>query len=102
MWLIEDRERLKRFRAGEATVLAEVYALYSPGIALALSNEMTVTVNGAHYRFRGTVSAFDVDDLLQETFVRAFGEQARLSYDGLRPFRAYLLTIARNLLVDRF
>jgi RNA polymerase sigma-70 factor (ECF subfamily) len=42
----------------------------------------------------------DWGDLVQETFSRAFGERARLAYDGLRPYRPYLLTICRNLLAD--
>ncbi len=42
-----------------------------------------------------------VGDLVQETFIRAFAPSARDSYDGLRLSRPYLLTIVRNLLVDR-
>lgn len=38
---------------------------------------------------------------VQETFIRAFQPRARDAYDGFRPFRPYLLRIARNLLVDR-
>lgn len=42
-----------------------------------------------------------VGDLVQETFIRAFAPAARDAYDGLRLYRPYLLTIVRNLLVDR-
>lgn len=38
--------------------------------------------------------------IVQETFVRAFGEKARNSYDGVRPYRTWLFAIARNLLID--
>ncbi|MCC7380934.1 MAG: sigma-70 family RNA polymerase sigma factor [Deltaproteobacteria bacterium] len=41
-------------------------------------------------------------DLVQEVFVRAFAERARLAYDGLRPYGPYLLRIAGNQLVDRW
>jgi RNA polymerase sigma factor (sigma-70 family) len=41
-------------------------------------------------------------ELLQEVFLRAFSRQVRERYDGLRPYRPYLLQITRNLLVDRF
>src|SRR5690606_35831433 len=34
-------------------------------------------------------------------FVRAFAEPARLAYDGLRPYRPYLLRITKNLMIDR-
>ena len=39
-------------------------------------------------------------DLTQEVFVRAFSQRARLSYDGLSPFRPWLLRIAKNLMID--
>jgi len=42
-----------------------------------------------------------LSDSVQEVFLRAFGEQARLGYDGLRPFRPYLLRIARNVRIDQ-
>jgi RNA polymerase sigma-70 factor (ECF subfamily) len=38
-------------------------------------------------------------ELVQEVFARAFSKNARLAYDGLRPYRPYLLTIARNLVL---
>jgi len=40
-------------------------------------------------------------DVVQEVFVRALSEKARTSYDGLRPYRPYLLRIAKNLMIDR-
>ncbi len=39
-------------------------------------------------------------ELVQEVFVRAFDERARLAYDGLRPYRPYVLRIAKNLRID--
>lgn len=38
--------------------------------------------------------------IVQETFVRAFADKARQSYDGVRPYRTWLFAIARNLLID--
>lgn len=46
-------------------------------------------------------SEFDVDTAVLDTFERAFEPRARLAYDGLRPFRAFLLGIARNVLLER-
>ena len=40
-------------------------------------------------------------ELVQDTFLRAFAEAARLAYDGLRPYRPYLLRITKNLMIDR-
>lgn len=34
-------------------------------------------------------------------FVKAFADSARLSFDGLRPYRPFLLQIARNLRIDQ-
>ena len=56
-----------------------------------------MTPSGEHAEAPGRE---DVADLVQETFARAFGERARLGFDGIREFGPYLGTIARNLLVD--
>lgn len=39
-------------------------------------------------------------DFVQDVFVKAFATEARLSYDSARPYRPFLLRIARNLRVD--
>lgn len=39
---------------------------------------------------------------LQEVFLRAFEQRARTGYDGLRPYRPYLLRIAKNYRIDVF
>ncbi len=46
----------------------------------------------------------DVDrerELTQDVFIRAFAPRARLAFDGLSPYRPYLLQIARNLMIDQ-
>jgi ABC-type Fe3+ transport system permease subunit len=40
-------------------------------------------------------AAADVEDLVQEIFVKAFSDKARLSFDGLRDYGPFLFTIAR-------
>ena len=57
---------------------------------------------GRTLRFGGYAQPFDLDNALQETFVRAFKESARVGYDGLHPYKNYLLAIARNLVLDEF
>jgi RNA polymerase sigma factor (sigma-70 family) len=101
-WLTENRERLLRFRAGEAGVQGEVYSIYAPALARTLGEGLVITVDARTYRFNGFAAAFDLDDVVQETFIRAFSESARNAYDGIRPFRTWLLAIAKNLLIDRF
>jgi RNA polymerase sigma factor (sigma-70 family) len=65
-----------------------------------LKHGLTIDSQGQRLRFEGWRSNFEVDDVVQETFVRAFAEPARQGYDGIRPFVAYLTVIARNLLID--
>src|SRR3990172_4978511 len=95
-WLASDRSRLAGFRRGDRDVLAAVYEHY--GSELARSLVQGTTVDGV--RIAGLRSALELDDVLQETFVRAFSAEARKSYDGVRPFGAWLSVIARNVLID--
>jgi len=101
-WLSEDRVRLEAFRRGERATLAEVYRVYAPGLGVTLGHGFTFQSGGERYRFAGFRAPFDLDDALQETFLRAFAQRPRLAYDGIRPFRTYLAAIARNLVIDRF
>lgn len=97
---LERRELLARFRAGERRALEEVYRHYAPVVASFLSRGFTFRSGDRTLRFDGHRSPFDLDNTLAETFLRAFREQARLGYDGLNPYKNYLLTIARNLVLD--
>ncbi len=91
-----NRELLLSFRAGDTKALARVYWHYVDLVERVLRRGF---VSG-DVRVPG-VGDPDVRDVLQDTFARAFSATARAGYDGLRPFRNYLLRIARNLLVDR-
>ena len=100
--LIERRELLDRFKRGERRALEEVYRHYAPDVAAFLQRGFTFASAGRSLRFSGYAQPFDLDNALQETFVRAFKESARLGYDGLHPYKSYLLAIARNLVLDEF
>jgi RNA polymerase sigma-70 factor (ECF subfamily) len=100
--LIEQRELLRRFKAGERRALEEVYRHYAPAVAAFLGHGFTFTSRDRTMRFSGYRQPFDLDNALQETFARAFQESARLAYDGLHPYKGYLLAIARNLVLDEF
>lgn len=78
-------------------MLAAVYERYGPELARSLARGSVID----GFRFAGLRSALDLDDVLQETFVKAFSAEARSRYDGLRPFGAWLSTISRNVLIDR-
>ena len=98
-WLSRDRVRLEHFRDGDRATLAETYRVYAPGLAKALAS--APRLRNLRLNQANLLSPSDLDDLLQETFVRAFAPNARLAYDGIRPFRNFLFVIAANLAVDR-
>ena len=86
MTVFVDRpDLLRRFRAGDRAALEEVYFAY-----------VDLVAHVVRQSFHGAEAA----DLIQETFARAFAERARLGYDGLRPYKPFLMTVCRNLVVD--
>jgi RNA polymerase sigma factor (sigma-70 family) len=93
--LANDRALLLRFRAGEREALAEVYWAYVDSVERVLRARFFAAAPAS---WGG--SASDLEDVLQEVFIKAFAPEARTSYDGLRPYAPYLLTIARNVLAD--
>lgn len=90
--LEEDRKLLDGFRRGEAEALRAVYREYAARIALFLRGE------GRGPRLTAT---FELENGLQEVFLRAFESGARQAYDGLRPYEGFLVGIARNVLHER-
>jgi RNA polymerase sigma factor (sigma-70 family) len=100
--LIERRELLARYKAGERRALEEVYRHYVGDVSNFLRRGFSFTSRDRSFRFSGYTQPFDLDNAVQETFARAFKESARLGYDGLHSFKNYLLAIARNLVVDEF
>lgn len=102
MMLEDDRELLDGYRRGDRAALERIYRAYAPEVAKVLRHGFTFQSGGRACRFNGIRSEFDLEDRLQEVFARAFGERARLGYDGLTPFSAYVRTIAKNLVIDDF
>lgn len=101
-WLGQDRSRLERFRKGDPSVLEQVYRHYAPELATSLSRGFSFSSGEDRLRFSGIHSPAELEDVVQETFVRSLAEPARQSYDGQRPFGSYLFGVAKNLLIDRF
>ncbi len=85
--LEEDRSLLDDFRRGDRAALGRVF--------LAYGDEVARQVRAAR------VAPHDVESVVQDVFLKAFTPQARQSYDGLRPYGAWLNTITRNLIIDR-
>ncbi len=100
--LLEDRALLDGFRQGRRDALQRVYDHYVDHVAAFLRGGFSFSSKGEGYTFKGCRAPSDLQDMLQETFCRAFAPEARLAYDGIHPYQSYLLTIARNLTIDRF
>ena len=88
----ESSDFLQRFRAGERPFLEKVYFAYVGEV------EAYVRRFVAHGRPRG--ARCDVGDLVQEAFVRAFGDKARHAFDGQRDYGPFLGALVRNLMID--
>jgi len=101
--LVENRDLLTRFRAGESSAMRQVFEHYARDVAALLRRGFGFGVSGGRrVRFHGFHETFDLEDALQEIFRRAFSDNARKNYDGLRPYKAYLGAIARNTVIDTY
>lgn len=92
-----DRVLLDRYRGGDRNALATVYHHYV-GIVETLVRR-GFSIEDAYIR---GVDRDAAAELVQETFLKAFADKARLAYDGVQPFQPYLLRIAKNLMIDRY
>ena len=99
---LQRREVLDAFRRGDTEALTEIYNHYVGAVETLLIHGFHFVSDGRPCRYRGVSSQFDLEDQIHEVFARAFSERARRGYDGLTPFRKYLFTIARNLVIDEF
>ncbi|MBN2714549.1 MAG: sigma-70 family RNA polymerase sigma factor [Deltaproteobacteria bacterium] len=98
--LINNRKLLNAFRQGEHEALSEIYREYADDVLQLFSHGFTEKQKGIF--IRGIDDVNGRLDLLQDVFMKAFAPRARVLYDGLRPYRGYLMTIARNRLVDHW
>ena len=86
--LQDDAQTRERFRRGDRAAMTAVYQYYEKLVR-------TVVRHGFS-GFRGFRKPSDQDDMVQTIFLAAFEEQARLRYDGLKPYAAYLRGLAQN------
>lgn len=86
---------LERFRRGESQALSDVYWAHVDRVEQIVRRALRSGTGGAPV-------TSDVEDLLQEVFVKAFSARARESYDGIRDYFPYLATITRHTIVDAF
>lgn len=86
-----DPVLLAAFRRGDREALERVYSLHV--------RDVEDRVRGVLVRM-GRLAPADLADLVQDAFLQAFSDRARGQYDGLREYGPFLLTIARNVVVD--
>lgn len=90
---------LEAFRAGDTKALAAVYRAFERPLRNFILRGFAFKSEGRQLYFGGMYDSNDLEDILQETFRRAFGVRARQTYDGVRPYKNYLFTIARNAVI---
>lgn len=98
--LTSDRQLLEAFRRGDRAALERVYNEYAPRIATFIRKGFHFQSKGKMLQFQGFHQPSDVQDVLQETFVKAFSDEARVNYDGVRPYLPYLSTITKNIVIS--
>ena len=82
-----DQDLLRRFRAGDRQALSTVYWHYVDAMELFLRG----CLGGAQRQ--GWRADAELADIMQDVFVKAFSERARLAYDPAREYRPFLMTI---------
>jgi RNA polymerase sigma factor (sigma-70 family) len=97
-----DKKLLKAYRKGETWAYDAVYRHYSEPVRRFLQGGFTFISRGRTCRFRGGAAGIDLEAVVQETFARAFSPSTRKNYDGERPFKNYLFSIAKNLVLREF
>lgn len=99
MELHQDPELLKGYRDGATWAFEKLYRAWAPAVERFLRGGFTFVSRGRTCRYRGGNAGVDIDAIVQETFARAFASSTRTNYDGERPFKNYLLSIAKNLVL---
>lgn len=94
-----DPDFLAGFREGTAAALDTVYRFFERPLKNFVLRGFAFKSEGRQLYFGGLHSEHDLEDIIQETFRRAFGHRARQSFDGVRPYKNYLFTIARNAVI---
>lgn len=95
-----DRALLDAYREGQSSAFQTLYNEHVRDVFVVVSQGFVLRKEGAS-RIPGLRDVASQQDVVQETFIRAFSATARSNYSGTTPFRGYLLQIARNLMIDR-
>lgn len=97
---VDDREDLVAFREGNRDALERVYRRFVSEITAFLRRGFMYNVDASMARFGGVRDSFELESYVQEVFTRAFEPRTRMAYDGVRPYGAFLIGIARHVVLD--
>ena len=100
--LHEDKNLLEAYRNGETHAYEALYRAYAEPVRRFLAGGFTFVSRGRTCRFRGTAADLDLESIVQESFARVFAASTRSNYDGERPFKNYLFSIAKNLVLREY
>jgi RNA polymerase sigma-70 factor (ECF subfamily) len=92
---MEDPELLSGFKRGEPRTLERLYRIHRPAVVRSIRG--AIRRRSPDFLQNGGT---EIDDLVQEVFIRAFSPAVRSSYDGGRALAPLLVTIGRNLVKD--
>ncbi|MFT6398650.1 MAG: RNA polymerase sigma factor (sigma-70 family) [Bradymonadia bacterium] len=99
--LRHDPTWLSQFKTGDQGALTLAVEAYQTMLQERLQRGFFTAAGGSRIRLR-VHEQDERDDIVQDTFARAFRASARAAYSGESDYGAYLLRIARNLTIDRF
>ena len=85
--LEDDRALVAAFKRGDRAALTTVFRTYVHDVARQVR--------------ASRIAAHEVEAMVQEVFAKAFTEDARARWDGIRPYGAWLNTLTRNAMIDR-
>ncbi|MGC4120834.1 MAG: sigma-70 family RNA polymerase sigma factor [Myxococcales bacterium] len=103
MLLSQDRELREAFRRGEPAALERVYLAYAPEVGAYVANAFPARATSSRHLAgdsRGGLAPLDLDSVVQEVFLRAFKPDNRMAYDGIRPFKGLLFSMAKAAAID--
>ena len=81
---------IERIKNGDPEAFTALFEKYRPRLAVLI-----------HYRLSAQLqSAFEVDDILQETFLKAFRDFRQFTYQGAGSLMAWLARIADHVMAD--
>ena len=95
-------DKVELFKSADRETFTWVYRTYVDEVAKMLTGGFTFSSGGDRVRFAGYRRPYHLQEAIQETFLKAFGESARRNYDGDRPYAPYLMQIAKNVVIDGF